>query len=133
VVAAEVRKLAERSQIAAAQISDLTAEGVRVAEGTGKTLSELVPNIRRTAELVREISAASNEQSTGAAQVNKAIQDLDLVIQQNATSSFHMSSTAEKLAEQADSLHSAVSKFNAAKGNQELEDAENSLDVEYVN
>jgi methyl-accepting chemotaxis protein len=132
VVAAEVRKLAERSQVAAAQIGELTARGVSSAEATGDTLSQLVPNIRRTAKLVREISAASNEQSTGAAQVNKAIQDLDLVIQQNATSSFNMSSTAEKLAKQADSLHAAVSKFNASKDNQEIKNAEQPLELEYV-
>ena len=111
VVASEVRKLAERSQTAAAEISRLTKDGVKTAEGTGQMLSELVPNIRKTAELVREIAAASSEQSTGAEQVNKAIQQLDQVIQQNAAGSEDMASTAEELAGQAESLQLAISFF----------------------
>lgn len=94
VVASEVRKLAERSQAAAAEISILTTDGVKTAESTGKMLTELVPNIRRTAELVREIAAASNEQSSGAEQVNKAIQQLDQVIQQNTAGSEEMAATS---------------------------------------
>ena len=65
-VASEVRKLAERSQTAAAEISRLTADGVKTADGAGQLLAKLVPDIQKTAELVREIAAASVEQSTGA-------------------------------------------------------------------
>ena len=111
VVASEVRKLAERSQTAAAEISRLTSDGVKTAENAGQMLAKLVPDIRKTAELVREIAAASGEQSTGAAQVNKAIQQLDQVIQQNAASSEEMASTAEELASQADVLQSAIGFF----------------------
>jgi methyl-accepting chemotaxis protein len=111
VVASEVRKLAERSQTAAAEISRLTSAGVQIAEGAGQLLDKLVPDIRKTAELVREISAASLEQSTGAAQVNKAIQQLDQVIQQNASASEEMASTAEELAGQAEILQSAIAFF----------------------
>lgn len=111
VVASEVRKLAERSQSAAAEISRLTVSGVRTAEGAGGLLSKLVPDIRRTAELVREIAAASAEQSTGAAQVNKAIQQLNQVIQQNSAASESMASTAEQLSGQAESLQAAISFF----------------------
>ncbi len=116
VVASEVRKLAERSQTAAAEISRLTTDGVKTAEGAGQLLSKLVPDIRKTAELVREISAASSEQSTGATQVNKAIQQLDQVIQQNASASEEMASTSEELASQADALQSAIAFFKLEDG-----------------
>jgi methyl-accepting chemotaxis protein len=116
VVASEVRKLAERSQTAAAEISRLTTDGVKTAEGAGQLLSKLVPDIRKTAELVREISAASSEQSTGATQVNKAIQQLDQVIQQNASASEEMASTSEELASQADALQAAIAFFKLEDG-----------------
>jgi methyl-accepting chemotaxis protein len=116
VVASEVRKLAERSQTAAAEISRLTAGGVHTAEGAGQLLEKLVPDIQKTAELVREIAAASAEQNTGAAQVNKAIQQLDQVIQQNASASEEMASTAEELSSQAEILHSTVAFFKVSDG-----------------
>ncbi len=111
VVASEVRKLAERSQTAAAEISRLTGEGVQTAEGAGQLLTRLVPDIQKTAELVREIAACSVEQSTGTAQVNRAIQQLDQVIQQNASASEEMASTAEELSSQAEVLQAAVEFF----------------------
>ncbi len=111
VVASEVRKLAERSQTAAAEISRLTSGGVQTAEGAGELLARLVPDIQKTAELVREIAAASGEQSTGAAQVNKAIQQLDQVIQQNASASEEMASTAEELSGQAEVLQTSIAFF----------------------
>lgn len=111
VVASEVRKLAERSQTAAAEISRLTTDGVRVAEGAGLLLSRLVPDIQKTAELVREIAAASLEQSTGANQVNKAMQQLDQVIQQNAAASEEMASTAEELSSQSEVLQASIGFF----------------------
>jgi methyl-accepting chemotaxis protein len=111
VVASEVRKLAERSQLAAAEISRVSIDGVHIAEGAGQLLAKLVPDIQKTAELVREIAAASAEQSTGATQVNKAIQQLDQVIQQNSAASEEMASTAEELASQADVLQSTIAVF----------------------
>ncbi len=111
VVASEVRKLAERSQTAAAEISRLSVDGVQTAEGAGLLLAKLVPDIQKTAELVREIAAASAEQNTGAIQVNKAIQQLDQVIQQNASAAEEMSSTAEELSSQSESLQSTIAFF----------------------
>ncbi|MDQ8203876.1 methyl-accepting chemotaxis protein [Pelagicoccus sp. SDUM812003] len=111
VVASEVRKLAERSQTAAAEIGKITCDGVGTAEQAGEMIKLLVPDIRRTAELVQEINAASSEQSAGAAQVNKAIQQLDQVTQQNSSASEEMASTAEELSTQAQQLQAAISFF----------------------
>jgi len=111
VVASEVRKLAERSQSAAAEISKLTVGGVTIAESAGELLVKLVPDIRKTAELVQEIAAASAEQTTGASQVNNAIQQLDQVIQQNSSASEEMASTAEELSGQAEQLQRSISFF----------------------
>lgn len=104
VVAAEVRKLAERSQKAAEEITGLSKNSVEVAERAGTLLEKLVPDIRKTADLVQEIRAASNEQSSGANQINRAVQQLDQVIQQNASASEEMASTAEEMAAQAQAL-----------------------------
>jgi methyl-accepting chemotaxis protein len=111
VVAAEVRKLAERSQTAAGEISQLSSSSVDVAERAGEMLSKLVPDIQKTAELVQEISAASNEQNSGAEQINKAIVQLDQITQQNAGAAEEISSTAEELSSQAEYLQTAVSFF----------------------
>lgn len=116
VVASEVRKLAERSRTAAGEISRLSSSSVEVAERAGEMLVRIVPDIQKTAELVQEISAASNEQNTGADQVNMAIQQLDQVIQQNASASEEMASTAEELSSQAEQLQSAIAFFRLAKG-----------------
>jgi methyl-accepting chemotaxis protein len=111
VVASEVRKLAERSQTAAAEISKLSASSVEVAEQAGQMLAKLVPDIQKTADLVQEISAASKEQTTGADQISVAIQQLNQVIQQNAGAAEEMASTAEELSSQADQLQSTISFF----------------------
>ncbi len=114
VVASEVRKLAERSAAAAGEISKLTSSGVKVAEEAGQLLTKLVPDIRKTAELVQEIASASVEQNTGASQVNKAIQQLDQVIQQNSAASEEMATTAEELASQAEQLQAAIAFFKVS-------------------
>jgi methyl-accepting chemotaxis protein len=120
VVASEVRKLAERSQTAAAEISRLTEEGVNVAKNAGDMLIKLVPDIRKTAELIQEINASCSEQNVGANQVNKAIQQLDQVIQQNASASEEMASTAEELSSQSEQLQETIGFFKTNAGNGKL-------------
>jgi len=112
VVADAVRKLAERSQTAAGEISKLSSTSVDIAENAGKMLNKIVPDIRKTSELVQEINAASSEQNTGATQINLALQQLDQVIQQNASSSEEMSSTSEELSSQAEQLKTTIAFFN---------------------
>ncbi|MFN7011968.1 MAG: methyl-accepting chemotaxis protein [Allorhizobium sp.] len=116
VVASEVRKLAERSQSAAAEISAMSGETVQSAQEAGEMLNRLVPDIRKTAELVAEISAACREQDIGAAQINEAIQQLDKVTQQNAGSSEEMSATSEELAAQAEELQTSIAFFKVDGG-----------------
>ena len=111
VVATEVRKLAERSQLAAGEISKLSSSSVEVAEKAGDLLTKIVPDIQKTAELVQEISAASNEQNTGSEQINKAIQQLDQIIQRNASATEEMASTSEELSSQAEQLLDSIAFF----------------------
>ena len=111
VVASEVRKLAERSQAAAAEISTLSADTVRTAQDAGAMLVRLVPEIRRTADLIGEISSACREQDVGVSQINLAIQQLDQVTQQNAASSEEVSATSEELSSQAERLQTTISFF----------------------
>jgi methyl-accepting chemotaxis protein len=111
VVASEVRKLAERSQAAAAEIGTLSSDSVKVAQEAGSMLQKLVPDIKRTSELVEEISAACREQDVGSAQINQAIQSLDKVTQQNASAAEELSATAEELANQSERLQETISFF----------------------
>ncbi|ADG08949.1 HAMP domain-containing protein [Caulobacter segnis] len=111
VVASEVRKLAERSQTAAAEISAVSTDTVKAAQTAGEMLTTLVPDIRKTAELVSEISAACREQDIGASQINEAIQQLDRVTQQNASASEEMSATSEELAAQAEEMQASIAYF----------------------
>jgi methyl-accepting chemotaxis protein len=111
VVASEVRKLAERSQTAATEIGAVSSDTVKAAQSAGEMLTSLVPNIRKTAELVAEISAACREQDIGSSQINEAIQQLDKVTQQNASASEEMSATSEELAAQAEELQASISYF----------------------
>ena len=120
VVASEVRKLAERSQKAAGEISELSGSSVAVAEKAGQMLDSIVPNIQKTAELVQEISAASNEQNSGAEQINKAIAQLDQIIQQNASASEEMASMAEELSAQAETMNGAIQFFKLDRAERRL-------------
>jgi methyl-accepting chemotaxis protein len=112
VVAGEVRKLAERSQAAAGDITQLSTVTVEKSEQAGKMLAKMAPNIRKTAELVSEISAASQEQNIGAEQISGAILNLDNVIQANASASNQMASASAALSEQAEQLRKIMESFN---------------------
>ena len=114
VVASEVRKLAERSATAAGEIGQLSRNGVSLAERAGTMLAQLVPDIGKTSELIREVAAASREQSTGIEQTNQALQDLDRVTQQNAAAGEEVATTAAELAAQAEELNAAVAYFKLA-------------------
>ena len=115
VVAAEVRKLAERSQVAAAEISELSASSVGVATQAGDLLAQIVPDIHKTAGLVQEITAASQEQNAGSEQINNAIQQLDQVIQQSAAAAEEMAATSEELSGQSEQLRSMIEYFRLSR------------------
>jgi methyl-accepting chemotaxis protein len=116
VVATEVRKLAERAQRATREIGDLAGSSVQVAERSGKLLAELVPSIRKTADLVQEVAAASQEQSAGVGQVSKAMAVVDQVTQRNASASEELSSTAEEMSSQSEALLQLIAFFQVRQG-----------------
>jgi methyl-accepting chemotaxis protein len=111
VVAAEVRKLAERSQIAAQEIGTVAISSVELAERAGKLLDAMVPNIGKTSDLVQEISAASAEQSSGVEQINSAVSHLTQTTQQNASSSEELAATAEEVSGNAEQLQQLMAFF----------------------
>jgi methyl-accepting chemotaxis protein len=112
VVASEVRKLSERSQSAAKEIGELATSSVRIAERSGTLLGELLPSIRKTAELVEEVAAGSNEQATGVQQINRAMSQVDQVTERSATAAEQLASTAEEMTAQAHALRDLVSAFH---------------------
>jgi len=114
VVATEVRKLAERSQAAAKEINEVAGGSVGVAIKSGEQLKELVPAIRKTAELVQEVAATSREQASGVKQMNKAMNQVDQVTQRNASAAEELSSTAEELSSQAEALQQLVAFFKVS-------------------
>lgn len=118
VVASEVGKLAERSSKEAGEINILSGDSLKIAEEAGLTITNLVPEIRRTADLVQEINAASHEQDAGASQINSAISQLDQVVQQNASASEESASMSEELAGQAETLKQTISFFKLSAENE---------------
>ena len=116
VVAAEVRKLAERSQVAAQEIGEVAAGSVDMAERAGQMLGTLVPTIRKTSDLVQEIAAASQEQSSGVGQINAAVGQLNQTTQQNASASEELAATAEEMSSQAEQLQQTMAFFKLEAG-----------------
>jgi methyl-accepting chemotaxis protein len=111
VVAAEVRKLAERSQVAAQEIGEVATSSVDLAQRAGLLLDQMVPNIRKTSDLVQEITAASEEQSSGVSQINSAVGQMNQTTQQNASSSEQLAATAEEMSSHAEQLQQVVGFF----------------------
>ncbi len=112
VVAAEVRKLAEKSKTAADEIVGLVSKGLQVSRQAGEKSKALVPDIEKTTQLIKEIAAASMEQKTGADQINQAMQQLNMITQENASSSDELTQSSEQLSDLAANLQQAVGYFN---------------------
>ena len=117
VVAVEVRKLAERSQLAAQEISELAGNSVRLAKSAGNALTAIVPAITRTADLVQEIASASREQSTGVAQVNTAIAQVSQTTHTNASAAQQLSHTADEMSGHATELQKLMAFFRLESAN----------------
>lgn len=111
VVAGEVRKLAERSQLAAQEISALAGSSVKLSENAGSRINAILPGIQKTADLIQEIAVASQQQMDGIQQINQAMAQIDEVTQKNASSSEELAATAEELSSQAEGLMQAVAFF----------------------
>ena len=111
VVATEVRKLAERSQVAAQEIGELASSSVEQAEKAGKLLDEIVPSINMTSDRVKEITDASEEQSSGVGQINTSMAHLNQIAQQNAAASEQLAATAEEMNGQAEQLKQTMGFF----------------------
>ena len=111
VVASEVRKLAERSQLAASEIDDVSRKSVDISKQSGDLLSKITPEIQKTSDLVQEITASSAEQNEGAKQINNAIQSLNYIVQENAATAEEMAANAEEFNAQAEELKTAISFF----------------------
>jgi methyl-accepting chemotaxis protein len=124
VVAAEVRKLAERSQSAAGEIGELSVRSMAVSDNARQVLQKMVPEIRKTATLVQEISAASREQDQGAKQVNDSLQQLNQIVQGNAAASEQVAATAEELNEQAANLGKTIAFFKLSADSDERRSAQ---------
>ena len=119
VVAAEVRSLAQRSAAAAKEIKGLIGDsvskvdaGTKLVDAAGRTMEEIVASVKQVSDLIAEIAAASQEQSSGIEQVSTAVTQMDQVVQQNASLVEEATAATESMKEQATSLLQMVSRFH---------------------
>lgn len=117
IVAGEVRKLAQRSTAAADEIISLASKSLEAAQNAGDFMNKTLPKIEKTSKLVKEISAASIEQTSGIGQVNYAIQQLNSITQQSAASSEEIASSASELSYNAKDLDNVISFFKTKNHN----------------
>jgi methyl-accepting chemotaxis protein len=111
VVATEVRRLAERSSLAANEIMSVSKRGSNVSEQARELMNRSLPEIRKTANLVQEISAASLEQKSGSMQVNESVQQLNGITQKNAAAAEELAANAEELTAKSKHLTDLISFF----------------------
>ncbi len=123
VVAGEVRKLAEKSQGASKEIGDLANSSAGISERAVNLLNEMIPNIKKTADLVQDISSASEQQDTGVTQINNGMEQLNQLTQQNASASEELASTSSLLNAHAGELKEMMSFFRL-EGDDEDEEGE---------
>jgi methyl-accepting chemotaxis protein len=97
--------------VAAQEIGQVAGSSVELAERAGRLLDQMVPNIRKTSDLVQEITAGSQEQSSGVGQINAAVGQLSQTTQQNASSSEELAATSEEMSGQAEQLQQLIAFF----------------------
>jgi methyl-accepting chemotaxis protein len=114
-VAAEVRRLAERSRQAALEIAEVAGASVAIAERSAELLGHLIPSIRRTTDLVQEVTAATAEQALGVTEIGRALGRVDDVTQRNAASAEELAATADDMARQADALRRHILYFRLSE------------------
>lgn len=131
VVATEIRKLAENTQVAGNEIVELATSSLKIAQKSGAVLSELVPDVQNTATLIQEITAASIEQNSNANQINKAVQQFNSVVQQNSATAEELSSSSEELASQSQALQDAIDFFTLDGKLNQMEQIQNKV-MKYV-
>jgi methyl-accepting chemotaxis protein len=116
VVAEEIRRLAEHSEEAVKEIGGIARDSVGAAERSGQQLVELVPAIRRTADVVEEVASASEEQAASVGHINQAMARADTVIQRNAAAAEQIAATANELAQKAEELDRLIGFFKLSRG-----------------
>ncbi|MCP5495817.1 MAG: MCP four helix bundle domain-containing protein [Leptospiraceae bacterium] len=129
VVATEVRKLAEESKNAAVDIREVAGQSLKVAEDTSALINTIIPDIQKTADLIREIASASEEQQMGMGQINTAMSQLNQVAQSNVEDAEKLTDISSILMEQSEKLNRKVSFYQLGKEKREKKHQEDDTEV----